>query len=59
MPRFFRMASISASSGSTSWAGAWPAFGALVDVGFAAVAVGIWLAVLIFKAIASGALHLF
>jgi hypothetical protein len=27
--------------------------------GFAAVAVGIWLAVLIFRAIASGALHLF
>jgi len=27
--------------------------------GFAAVAAGIWLAVLIFRAIASGALHLF
>jgi hypothetical protein len=27
--------------------------------GFAAVAIGVWLAILIFKAIASGALHLF
>jgi len=27
--------------------------------GFAAVAAGVWLAVLIFRAIASGALHLF
>jgi hypothetical protein len=27
--------------------------------GFAAVAIGVWLAVLIFKAVASGALHIF
>jgi len=27
--------------------------------GFAAVAIGVWLAILIFRAIASGALHLF
>ena len=27
--------------------------------GFAAVALGVWLAILIFRAIASGALHLF